>query len=97
MIYIVDIDHTICDNKNSDYPNSTPYTKRIEKINKLYDEGHEIIYWTARGGNSGIDWTELTTKQLNEWGVKYHELRMFKPKYDVWVDDKAQWIFEENE
>lgn len=93
MIYIIDIDHTICDNINSDYPNSTPYKDRIKKVNDLYDAGNYIIYWTARGGNSGIDWSELTEKQLKIWGCKYHELNMNKPKYDVWVDDKSKWIF----
>lgn len=93
MIYIVDIDHTICNNQNSDYENSLPYYDRIEKINDLFDSGHTIIYWTARGGNSGIDWSELTAKQLIQWGCKFSELRMNKPVYDVWVDDKAHWIF----
>jgi len=93
LIYIVDIDNTICETHNSDYPNSVPYTDRIDRINRLYSEGHTIIYWTARGGNSGIDWTELTTQQLKQWNCKYHELRMRKPSYDVWIDDKADWIF----
>lgn len=89
MKYIVDIDNTICKTENSDYPNSVPFTDRIERINKLFEEGHIIHYWTARGGNSGKDWTEFTTKQLTEWGCKYHELKMFKPSYDIWIDDKA--------
>jgi hypothetical protein len=55
----------------------------------LYDEGHTIIYWTARGATTGLDWSELTKTQLDFWGCKYHELRMGKPMYDVWVDDKA--------
>jgi len=93
MIYIIDIDHTICDSKNSDYENSIPYKERIEKVNKLYEEGNHIIYWTARGGTSGIDWSNLTEKQLKTWKCKYHELRMNKPVYDVWVDDKSKWIF----
>lgn len=93
MRYIVDIDKTICYTLNSDYPNSSPIRKHIEQINTLHDAGHEIIYWTARGGNSGKDWSELTEKQLKDWGCKYHELWMNKPSYDVWVDDKANWIF----
>lgn len=93
MIYMVDIDGTICNTTNSDYHNSTPYVERIKHINKLYEEGHTIIYWTARGGNSGIDWSVLTEQQLNEWGCSYHELKMNKPSYDVWVDDKAFWVF----
>lgn len=87
--YIVDIDNTICKTRGNDYITSTPYLDRIEKINSLYDQGNTIIYWTARGGTSGLDWTELTNRQLVSWGCKYHEIRMRKPSYDIWVDDKA--------
>ena len=62
---------------------------RIKFFNQLHDAGHKIIYWTARGQQSGIDHTELTKKQLDEWGVKRAELRMGKPSYDYWIDDKA--------
>lgn len=93
MIYIVDIDGTICTTPNIDginrYDLSQPKIKRIQKINSLYNEGHTIVYWTARGGSTNIDWTELTTAQLEEWGCLYHELRMKKPSYDIWIDDKA--------
>jgi hypothetical protein len=89
MKIYVDIDGTICFTNGSDYPNSSPFHTRIDKINSLYEQGHHIVYWTARGGNSGIDWTELTTKQLNEWGCKYHELLMNKPSYDLYIDDKS--------
>jgi hypothetical protein len=93
MIYMVDIDQTICKTPYTDgqhrYGLATPFKHRIEKINKLYDQGNTIIYWTARGSGSGIDWTELTTKQLNEWGCKFHEVRLGKPSYDIWIDDKA--------
>lgn len=89
MKYIVDIDGTICQTENSDYPNSIPMIERIAVINRLYDEGHTIVYWTARGGTTGIDHTEITARQLAEWGCKFHELWMRKPSYDVWIDDKA--------
>ena len=55
----------------------------------MYNDGHEIHYWTARGGNSGKDWTELTHQQLKEWGVLYTSITMKKPVYDVWIDDRA--------
>jgi len=89
--YIVDIDGTICshDSTSTPYSRARPIKDRIAFFNKLYDAGHEIIYWTARGGNSGVDHSELTEKQLNEWGVKRTELRMGKPPYDYWIDDKA--------
>jgi hypothetical protein len=28
-------------------------------------------------------------QQLDAWGVKYHELRLGKPVYDLFIDDKA--------
>ena len=93
MIYMVDIDQTICVTPQIDgkhrYDMSVPIAHRIEEINKLYDQGHTIKYWTARGSGSGLDWTELTHQQLNEWGCKFHEVKLGKPSYDVWIDDKA--------
>jgi hypothetical protein len=62
---------------------------RIAKVNQLFDDGHEIHYWTARGGRTGKDWSELTKQQLEEWGCKYTSLKMGKPSYDVWIDDLA--------
>lgn len=94
MKYIIDIDNTICNSVSNDYNLSQPLNNRIQKVNQLYEQGNTIIYWTARGMRSGKDWKELTEKQLNEWGCKYHELWMNKPDYDVWVDDKSNWIFE---
>lgn len=93
MIYIVDIDQTICItpvvNGKHHYGDAKPLKHRIREINKLYDRGETVIYWTARGSSTGTDWTDLTKKQLNEWGCKYHEVRLGKPSYDVWIDDKA--------
>ena len=51
MRYCVDIDGTICtltpDPKT--YEDAKPWHDRIETINKLYDEGNHITYFTARG------------------------------------------------
>ena len=94
LIY-VDIDNTICHTQGNDYKNSVPIPKHIAKINKLYDEGHIIIYWTARGGSSKIDYTELTLSQLKSWGCKFYELRMNeKPSYDLLICDKTKRIEE---
>jgi hypothetical protein len=91
--YMVDIDETICYTPTvegrRDYKNSVPYPSRIAAINKLYDDGNIIQYWTARGSSSGIDWTDFTQKQLTQWGCKFHSCRCGKPSYDIWVDDKA--------
>ena len=71
-----------------DYTTSTPIKENIAKANKLYDEGHLIVYWTARGTATGVDWSEVTKKQLAEWGVKHHGLKFGKPSYDLFIDDK---------
>lgn len=89
MKFMVDIDGTICNNTNGDYQNAKPYSNRIERMNRLYEEGNEVHYWTARGMSSGKDWQELTRKQFDEWGVKYTSLNFNKPSYDLWVDDKC--------
>lgn len=89
MIIYVDIDETICESPDSrDYSLASPFVNKIEKINKLYDEGHTIIYWTARGTGSGIDWRGVTESQFERWGVKFHELKLGKPIYDLFIDDK---------
>jgi phosphoglycolate phosphatase-like HAD superfamily hydrolase len=94
MKILVDIDGTICDSSEG-YPNAKPRYDMIEKINKLFDEGHSITYWTARGGNTGIDWKELTAKQLADWGCKFHRLdTQTKPSYDLLIDDKTKRIEE---
>jgi hypothetical protein len=91
MIIFVDIDETICyyeTSENTDYSLAKPYYDRINKINKLYNEGNTIIYWTARGTKTGINWFHITLEQLNSWGCLFHELRMNKPVYDLFIDDK---------
>lgn len=89
MIIYVDIDETICDTPDSrDYTQSIPLKDRIAKINKLHDEGHTIVYWTARGTLSGKCWREVTEKQFSEWDVKYSSLEFKKPFYDLFIDDR---------
>lgn len=90
MVYVFDIDGTICTNTNGEYESAIPFQDVINCINRLYSGGHTIKMMTARGATSGIDWTEVTAKQLFGWGVNYHELIMNKKPYgDVYVDDKA--------
>jgi hydroxymethylpyrimidine pyrophosphatase-like HAD family hydrolase len=88
MVIYVDIDNTILDTDGLNYENTKPMKDRIKKINDLYDEGHTIVYWTARGTLSGIDYYDLTKSQLDKFGVKYHELKLKKPAYDLFIDDR---------
>lgn len=101
---LVDIDETICfyDGKRI-YEKAIPSQENIDKINKLYDEGWEIIYWTARGGFSERDLYHFTKKQLESWGCKFDKLVVgysniygteTKPSFDLVIDDKAKRIEE---
>ena len=88
MTYCFDIDGTIC-NKDVEYENAKAYPSVVAKINSLYDEGHTIILYTARGSKSGLDWTDLTNQQIKKWGIKCHEVKLGKPFYDLMIDDRA--------
>ena len=74
--YLIDIDGTICD----DIPNEEPERMAIAKLypdssktlNKWYDEGHYITFFTSRLEEH----REITEKWLNENGFKYHGLLM---------------------
>ena len=101
--YCVDIDGTICTpTVGRDYHKAEPWKDRIKVLNKLYDEGNYIIYFTARAMGRFADLPhsvasvkakevlfELTKQQLEEWGVKYNELIMGKPHADFFIDDKG--------
>jgi|TARA_R110002050_G_scaffold290008_2_gene443260 hypothetical protein len=100
---LVDIDETICFYKDKRiYELAIPQQEYINKINKLFDEGWYITYWTARGGHSNIDYYDLTEKQLKQWGCKYHDIvtgfsrdgNSTKPSFDLVIDDKAKRIEE---
>jgi len=97
MKYVVDIDGTICTITDGAYEKATPILHRIDKINKLYDEGNHIVYLTARGMgryNNNADlakarFYDITELQLRLWGCKYHELFLGKPSGDFYIDDKG--------
>ena len=106
-VIICDIDGTICSQRvfskeraaddEVSFREAVPFTKRIEYMNSLYDDDHYIIYWTARGYESGTDFLEETRKQLDSWNVKYNECITFKPNYDIWIDDKAIGVSRDTE
>lgn len=78
--YMIDIDGTICE----DIPNEEPhrmvdaqiYEGSLEILNKWYDEGHIITFFTSRTEAH----REVTTDWLNKYGFKYHGLLMGKPR-----------------
>ena len=87
--YLIDIDGTICD----DIPNEEPermltadvYPEALKTLNKWYDEGHIITFFTSR-----LEKHRKVTKQwLKDHGFKYHGLLMDKPRGGNyhWIDN----------
>ena len=88
-----DMDDTLC---SGEYKKAKPNQKVIDLINSLYDDGYSIIIYTGRGmrtfGNAAKAksvYEQFTKKQLNDWGVKYHELVLGKIHYDLMICDKV--------
>ena len=87
--YLIDIDGTICD----DIPNEEPdrmstakvFDEALEVLNKWYDEGHIITFFTSRVEDHRV----VTEKWLKKNGFKYHGLVMGKPRGGNyhWIDN----------
>jgi hypothetical protein len=75
-IFLIDIDGTICDDiKNEEselYPSAKVFPNSREVINKWYQEGNIITFFTAREAKD----REVTEKWLKENGFLYHGLVM---------------------
>ena len=87
--YMIDIDGTITDDVPNEEPErmSTvePYEGAVESINKWYDQGHIITFFTSRTDTH----REITEEWLNKNNFKYSELLMNKPRGGnyVWIDN----------
>jgi hypothetical protein len=87
--YMIDIDGTICD----DIPNEEPermstaelYPDALVTLNKWYDEGHIITFFTSRIEQH----REVTEIWLKKHGFKYHGMLMGKPRGGNyhWIDN----------
>lgn len=87
--YCFDLDGTLCTNTFGDYQNAKPILDAINVVNSLFELGHQIKIYTARGTGSGFDWFDKTVSQLNSWNLNYHELVFGKPEADVYIDDRG--------
>lgn len=101
MKIYVDIDETICDydiDGPREYELARPIWVNIDKVNELYDDGHNITYYTARGSvhkDKKLEYYSLTKRQLLQWGAKHHKLIVGeKPAYDLMICDKTKRIEE---
>lgn len=87
--YMIDIDGTICDDVPNEEPErmSTvePYPDALKIINKWYEEGHIITFFTSRTDEH----RERTEKWLKKHGFKYHGLLLNKPRGGNyhWIDN----------
>jgi hypothetical protein len=87
--YLIDLDGTICEDIPNEEPERMitaavlPYAR--EKINKWYDEGHIITFFTSRTEEHRA----VTEKWLKEHGFKYHTLLVCKPRGGNyhWIDN----------
>lgn len=90
-----DIDGVIAaKTQGNDYGKAYPMEDNIRILNVLYERGFHVILFTARGYQTGLDWQEVTKRQMKEWNVHYHELLFGKPDADIYIDDKMFGIGE---
>ena len=73
---------------DNDYRRAQPYPSAIALLNRLHAAGNRIVVYTARGSQTGLDWTAVTGEQLRSWGVHHDEVRFGKPAADYYVDDR---------
>jgi len=91
--YLIDIDGTVCD----DIPNEEPermltaelYPDALVTLNKWYDEGNIITFFTARESKD----RHITEDWLRLKGFKFHGLIMDKPRCKDgqeyhWIDNR---------
>jgi hypothetical protein len=87
--YLVDIDGTICDDVPNEEPERMkwvePYPDALEIVNKWFDEGHIITFFTSRTDVH----KEITEEWLQKHGFKYHFLLLNKPRGGNyhWIDN----------
>lgn len=87
--YLIDIDGTITDDVPNEEPermvDCVPYPDALETLNKWFDEGHVITFFTSRTEEH----RSITETWLKAHGFKYHGLLMNKPRGGNyhWIDN----------
>lgn len=87
--FLVDIDGTVCDDVPNEEPERMatvlPYPDALEMVNKWYEEGHYITFFTSRTEEHRA----VSTAWLDRHGFKYHGLLMDKPRGGNyhWIDN----------
>jgi|SRR3989344_6394541 len=87
--YLIDIDGTICEDIPNEEPERIPtafeFPDGKEIINKWYDDGHIITFFTSRTEDARV----ATVAWLAEHGFKYHNIIFGKPRGGNyhWIDN----------
>ncbi len=87
--YLIDIDGTITEDVPNEEPERMatcePFLDALKTLNKWYDNGHRICFFTSRTE----DHREVTEQWLQKHGFKYHSLLMGKPRGGNyhWIDN----------
>lgn len=87
--YLIDIDGTITDDVPNEEPERMatcePFPDALATLNKWYDQGHIICFFTSRTEAH----REVTETWLKKHGFKYHSLLVGKPRGGNyhWVDN----------
>ena len=87
--YLIDIDGTITDDVPNEEPERMvtclPYPDALETLNKWFEEGHIITFFTSRTEKH----RDITETWLTKFGFKYHGLLMGKPRGGNyhWIDN----------
>ena len=87
--FLIDIDGTICEDIPNEEPERMqaiePYPEALKVINKWYETGHIITFFTSRTEQH----RSLTEEWLKKHGFNYHGLLMNKPRGGNyhWIDN----------
>lgn len=87
--YLIDIDGTITDDIPNEEPDRMktcqPFPDALATINRWYDEGHQICFFTSRTE----DLKKITEEWLDLHGFKYHSVLCGKPRGGNyhWIDN----------
>lgn len=87
--FLIDIDGTVTEDVPNEEPermkSCEPFPDALEIVNKWYEEGHIITFFTSRTE----DLREITEQWLQKHGFKYHGMLMGKPRGGNyhWIDN----------
>ncbi len=87
--FLIDIDGTICDDIPNEEPERMatclPYPDALRILNRWYEDGHIITFFTSRTEAHRV----VTEEWLNKNGFKYHAILFGKPRGGNyhWIDN----------